>query len=113
MQRWSGRLLGAGARRCAAPTASGAEAGGGPAAPRRGGRGAAQEWSPQQIAGRLVEDFSGDEAMCVSHETIYQALFLPAKGELKTERKLALGHGCIERRPRRSRRPQQARIAGW
>ncbi|WP_159054527.1 hypothetical protein [Streptomyces dysideae] len=49
----------------------------------------------------------------MSHETIYQALFPQAKGELKTELKLALRHGCIERRPRRSTRPQQARIAGW
>ena len=34
-------------------------------------RGLKQRWSPEQIAGRMEEDFPGDEEMRISHETIY------------------------------------------
>jgi IS30 family transposase len=74
--------------------------------------GLAKEWSPQQITGRLTEDHPDDEAMRVSHETIYQALYLQARGELRTELKLALRQGRAVRRPRGSTRVKQARIAG-
>jgi IS30 family transposase len=69
-------------------------------------------WSPEQIAGRLVEDYPADPRMRVSHETIYQTLYLQARGELRTELKVALRRGRAERRPRGSTRPKQARIAG-
>jgi transposase, IS30 family len=52
------------------------------------------------------------EAMRVSHETIYQALYLQARGELATELTLALRTGRVERVPRGGTRPKQARIAG-
>lgn len=45
----------------------------------------AQDWSPQQIAGWLKTEFRGDEAMRVSHETIYRSLFIQARGVLKKE----------------------------
>ncbi len=44
-----------------------------------------QNWSPQQIAGWLKKEYSGDEAYQVSHESIYRSLFIPARGALKKE----------------------------
>jgi IS30 family transposase len=73
--------------------------------------GLANQWSPQQIAGRLAEDHPDDEAMRVSHETIYQTLYLQARGELNTELRLALRQGRVQRRPQGTTRPKQARIA--
>jgi IS30 family transposase len=43
------------------------------------------EWSPEQIAGWLKREHSGDEALQVSHETIYRSLFIQARGALKKE----------------------------
>ena len=40
-------------------------------------------WSPQQIAARLRIEFGGDPMMRVSHETIYQALYVQGRGELR------------------------------
>ena len=44
-----------------------------------------QQWSPEQIAGWLKLRFPRDEAMQVSHETIYRSLFIQARGVLKKE----------------------------
>ena len=74
--------------------------------------GLAADWSPQQISGRLVEDHPADPEMRVSHETIYQTLYLQGRGELRTELKLALRQGRAQRRPRGAARVRQARIAG-
>ncbi|MEO3863743.1 IS30 family transposase [Acrocarpospora sp. B8E8] len=74
--------------------------------------GLAKRWSPQQIQGRLVEDYPAQLRMRVSHETIYQALYLQARGELRTELKIALRQGRTQRRPLGSTRVKQARIAG-
>lgn len=70
------------------------------------------DFSPEQISGRLKEDHPDDPKMRVSAETIYQALFLQARGELRTQLKLALRTGRTRRVPRGSTRPKQARIAG-
>ncbi len=70
------------------------------------------DFSPEQISGRLKQDYPDDLGMHVSHETIYQALFLQARGELRTQLKLALRTGRARRVPRGSTRPKQARIAG-
>jgi IS30 family transposase len=72
----------------------------------------ADDLSPEQVSNRLEKDFPDDPEMRVSHETIYQTLFVQARGELRTELKLALRSGRAERRPRGSTRPKQARIAG-
>ncbi|SRR5712691_3014773 len=64
--------------------------------------GLSQEWSPKQISRRLREDHPGDETMRVSHETIYECLYLQARGELRTQLRLALRKGRT-RRVNRSR----------
>ena len=40
-----------------------------------------KDWSPQQIAARLVTDYPDDLEMRVSHETIYRSLFVQARGD--------------------------------
>jgi transposase, IS30 family len=59
-----------------------------------------QRWSPEQISKRLKEDHPDDHGMRVSHETIYECLYLQAKGELRTELKIALRQGRTRRVPR-------------
>jgi IS30 family transposase len=43
------------------------------------------DWSPEQIVGWLVSEYPGDEAIRISHETIYRSLFIQARGVLKHE----------------------------
>jgi IS30 family transposase len=43
------------------------------------------QWSPEQIARRLRLEFPDDESMRISHEAIYQALFIEGRGALKRE----------------------------
>lgn len=64
------------------------------------------DWSPEQIAGWLKREFPGQEAMHVSHETIYRSLFIQARGVLKKE---LLRH---LRSRRRMRRVKHATTAG-
>ena len=44
-----------------------------------------KNWSPEQIAGWLKAEYPRDEQYHVSHETIYQSLFIQARGALKKE----------------------------
>jgi IS30 family transposase len=60
-----------------------------------------QHHSPQQISGRLERLFPDDAAMHASHETIYQAIYLQARGGLRTELERALRTGRTSRRPQR------------
>ena len=57
-----------------------------------------QLWSPREISARLVTDFPDDEAMRVSHETIYQSLFVQGRGELRRELARCLRSGRTARR---------------
>jgi IS30 family transposase len=57
-----------------------------------------QLWSPQEIAGRLRVDFPDDLEMRVSHETIYQSLFVQGRGELRRELARCLRSGRTVRR---------------
>jgi IS30 family transposase len=63
--------------------------------------GLGMRWSPQQIAARLVVEFPDDEEMRVSHETIYQALFVQGRGALRKELAACLRSGRSRRRPQR------------
>jgi IS30 family transposase len=58
--------------------------------------------SPEQIAARLRLEFSDSPEMQVSHETIYQAIYLQSRGNLRAEltRQVALRSGRAARRPR-------------
>src|SRR5215218_8964144 len=60
----------------------------------------ASAWSPEQIAHRLPVDFPDDEAMRISHEAIYQALYIQSRGALKRELVACLRTGRALRVPR-------------
>jgi IS30 family transposase len=67
---------------------------------RRQDRRWATSWSPQQIAGRLRVDFPDDESMRISHEAIYQALYVQGRGALRRELTACLRTGRALRVPR-------------
>src|SRR3982751_4181905 len=72
---------------------------------RRQPRRWAKAWSPEQIARRLRIDFPGDATMRISHEAIYQALYVQGRGALRRELTACLRTGRALRVPRaRSRR---------
>jgi IS30 family transposase len=56
-------------------------------------------WSPEQIARRLPIDFPEDETMRISHEAIYQALFVQGRGALRRELTACLRTGRALRMP--------------
>jgi IS30 family transposase len=60
----------------------------------------ARSWSPEQIAGRLRMDFPDDESMRISHEAIYQALYVQGRGALRRELTACLRTGRALRVPR-------------
>ena len=57
-------------------------------------------WSPEQIARRLAVDFPDDETMRISHEAIYQALYVQGRGALRRELTACLRTGRTLRTPR-------------
>jgi len=67
---------------------------------RRRDRRWAKAWSPEQIANRLRVDFADDESMRISHEAIYQALYVQGRGALKRELVACLRTGRALRVPR-------------
>jgi IS30 family transposase len=79
----------------------------GPAVPWKGRRHGRRQhrrwgkaWSPEQIARRLRVDFPGDETMRISHEAIYQALYVQGRGALRRELTACLRTGRALRVPR-------------
>jgi IS30 family transposase len=67
---------------------------------RRADRRWAQSWSPEQIANRLRLDFPDDASMRVSHEAIYQSLYVQGRGALRRELSACLRTGRALRVPR-------------
>jgi IS30 family transposase len=68
--------------------------------PHRADRRWATAWSPEQISRRLVMDFPDDADMRISHEAIYQALYIEGRGALKRELVACLRTGRALRKPR-------------
>ena len=68
--------------------------------PHRGDRKWVNGWSPEQIANRLRVDFPYDKSMRISHEAIYQALYIQGRGALKRELVHCLRTGRALRVPR-------------
>ncbi|WP_234686089.1 IS30 family transposase [Bradyrhizobium monzae] len=60
----------------------------------------ARAWSPEQISRRLRLDFPEDERMRISHEAIYQALYVQGRGALRSELTACLRTGRVLRMPR-------------
>jgi IS30 family transposase len=68
-----------------------------------------KDWSPEQISGWLKRRYPDDEAMRVSHETIYRTLFVQARGALKKELLAHLRSGRMMRKSRRASTAGQQR----
>jgi IS30 family transposase len=68
--------------------------------PRRQDRRWATAWSPEQISARLEVDFPDDPSMRISHEAIYQSLFVQGRGALARELTACLRTGRVLRVPR-------------
>ncbi len=79
--------------------------------PHRQDRRWATARSPEQISHRLRVDFPDDESMHISHEAIYQALFIEGRGALKRELVMCLRTGRALRTPRaRSQNKPQGHV---
>ena len=68
--------------------------------PRRQDRRWSAAWSPEQISNRLKVDFPDDESMRISHEAIYQSLYVQGRGALRRELTACLRTGRALRVPR-------------
>ena len=71
-----------------------------------------RRYSPEQASGRLKVQFPGDPAMQVSHETIYQSLYVYPRGGLRRELKASLRSGRAARRPRGRGPEARGKITG-
>lgn len=71
----------------------------------------AMRWSPEQISRSLRGDFPERPEMQVSHETIYQSLYVQSRGALRRELSACLRTGRALRRPKRRAAERRARIS--
>jgi IS30 family transposase len=58
-----------------------------------------KRWSPRQIADWLIDEYPSDDELRVSHETIYQSLYVQGRGALRHELHRALRTGRALRKP--------------
>jgi IS30 family transposase len=70
------------------------------------------EHSPEQISRRLRRDFPDDPEMLVSHETIYQSIYVQGRGALRRDLHKRLRTGRALRKPRRKVGERRGRIPG-
>jgi len=70
-----------------------------------------RRYSPEQVAGRLKALYPGEAAMQVSHESIYQSIYVYPRGGLRRELQACLRSGRAVRR-RRGRRGMRGKIIG-
>jgi transposase, IS30 family len=71
-----------------------------------------RKWSPEQVSAWLRREFPDRPEMRVSHETIYQALYVQGRGALRRELTAFLRTGRAVRKPRRHTGSRQGRLAG-
>jgi IS30 family transposase len=69
-----------------------------------------KKWSPRQIAKTLPRVFPDQPERHVVHETIYQALYVQGRGELRRQIAAALRHGRARRRPRHDPQARPSRF---
>jgi IS30 family transposase len=69
-------------------------------------------WSPEQITATLKREYPTRPEMWVSHETIYQSLYVQGRGALRRELAACLRTGRALRRPRRRPGERRGRIPG-
>jgi len=69
-----------------------------------------KRWSPEQISARLRADHPEDSEMRISHETIYQSLYVQSRGELRRQLARNLRSGRTARRSRGQGLGQRGRI---
>jgi IS30 family transposase len=71
-----------------------------------------ENWSPEQISVMLRREFPGRPEMRVSHETIYQAIYVQGRGALRRELAARLRTGRALRKPRRKDGERRGKIPG-
>jgi IS30 family transposase len=71
-----------------------------------------QRWSPGQISVMLRREFPDDPGMRVSHETIYQSIYVQGRGALRRELAACLRTGRALRKPRRKEGERRGKIPG-
>jgi IS30 family transposase len=69
-----------------------------------------ERWSPEQISRTLEREFGGEPEMRVSHETIYQAIYVQGRGALRRELAVCLRTGRALRKPRRKAGQRRGQI---
>jgi len=69
-----------------------------------------QRWSPAEISARLRQEFPDRLEMRVSHETIYQSIYVQGRGALRRELAACLRTGRAIRRPKRRTEQRRVRI---
>jgi transposase, IS30 family len=71
-----------------------------------------EHWSPEQVSVMLRREFPGDAEMRVSHEAIYQSIYVQGRGALRRELAAGLRTGRALRKPRRAAGERRGRIPG-